>query len=121
MGILDKLRPQARWKHGDPMVRLEAVQALADTELDVLAQVASEDTDARVRKAAVHRLADVDVLAAVTRNDADAGVREPVPVNHSSSPSCRVMPAPLQAPHRSSGWSRSVSPLPLQRVQTVGR
>lgn len=76
MGILDKLRPQARWKHGDPMVRLEAVQALADTELDVLAQVASEDTDARVRKAAVHRLADVDVLAAVTRNDADAGVRD---------------------------------------------
>src|SRR5262245_56877877 len=76
MGILDKLRPQARWKHGDPMVRLEAVQALGDADLDVLAQVAAEDTDARVRRAAVSRLADAEGLAAVTRNDADAGVRD---------------------------------------------
>ena len=76
MGILDKLRPQARWKHGDPMVRLEAVQALDATETDVLVQVASEDSDARVRRAAVGRLADADVLAAVTRNDSDTGVRD---------------------------------------------
>ena len=71
MGILDKLRPQPRWKHGDPMVRLEAVQALDATETDVLVQVATEDSDARVRRTAVGRLADADVLAAVTRNDSD--------------------------------------------------
>jgi hypothetical protein len=76
MGILDKLRPQARWKHGDPMVRLEAVQALDASETAVLVQVASEDSDARVRRAAVGRLADADVLAAVTRNDSDTGVRD---------------------------------------------
>lgn len=76
MGILDKLRPQARWKHGDPMVRLEAVQGLADADLDVLTQVASEDTDARVRRAALGRLSDVEVLSAITRNDADGGVRD---------------------------------------------
>lgn len=76
MGILDKLRPQARWKHGDPMVRLEAIQALDATETDVFAQVASEDSDARVRRAAVGRLADADVLAAITRNDTDTGVRD---------------------------------------------
>jgi hypothetical protein len=76
MGILDKLRPQARWKHGDPMVRLEAVQALSDTDADVFIQVASEDTDARVRRVAVGRLVDADALAAVTRNDGDAGVRD---------------------------------------------
>ncbi|MBL8138732.1 MAG: DUF349 domain-containing protein [Acidobacteria bacterium] len=76
MGILDKLRPQARWKHGDPMVRLEAVQALDASETDVLVQVASEDSDARVRRAAVGRLADAEVLAAVTRNDSDTGVRD---------------------------------------------
>ena len=76
MGILDKLRPQVRWKHGDPMVRLEAVQALDATETDVLVQVASEDSDARVRRAAVGRLADADVLAAVARNDSDTGVRD---------------------------------------------
>ena len=76
MGILDKLRPQARWKHGDPMVRLEAVQALDASETDVLVQVATEDSDARVRRAAVGQLADADVLAAVTRNDSDTGVRD---------------------------------------------
>ncbi len=76
MGILDKLRPQARWKHGDPMVRLEAVQALDASETDALVQVVTEDTDARVRRAAVGQLADADVLAAVTRNDSDTGVRD---------------------------------------------
>lgn len=76
MGILDKLRPQARWKHGDPMVRLEAIQTLADADTAVLAEVARDDADARVRRAAVARLADIDVLAGVTRNDRDDSVRE---------------------------------------------
>ena len=76
MGILDKLRPQAKWKHGDPSVRLEAVQALGDADTDVLVQVATEDHDPRVRRAAVARIADADTLAAVTRNDSDPGTRE---------------------------------------------
>ena len=76
MGILDKLRPQAKWKHGDPAVRLEAVQALDDAEGDVLIQVATDDLDARVRRAAVARLSDPDTLAAVSRNDAETGVRD---------------------------------------------
>ena len=76
MGILDKLRPQAKWKHGDPAVRLEAIAALGDDERDVLAQVATDDHDARVRRAAVARLSDGDVLAAVARNDADGGLRD---------------------------------------------
>ncbi len=76
MGILDKLRPQAKWKHGDPSVRLEAVQALGDGDTDVLLQVATEDHDARVRRAAVARIADADTLAAVTRNDSDPGTRD---------------------------------------------
>ncbi len=41
-----------------------------------LVQVATEDSDARVRRAAVGRLGDADVLAAVTRNDSDTGVRD---------------------------------------------
>ena len=76
MGILDKLRPQAKWKHGDPSVRLEAVEALGDGDADVLAQVATEDHDSRVRRAAVARIADADTLAAVTRNDSDPGARD---------------------------------------------
>jgi hypothetical protein len=76
MGILDKLRPQARWKHGDPAVRLEAVNSLDDTDVDVFTQVATDDLDARVRRAAVARLSDPDTLAAVSRNDTDTGVRD---------------------------------------------
>ena len=76
MGILDKLRPQARWKHGDPAVRLEAVHGLDDSAADVLTQVATDDHDARVRRAAVARLSDPDTLAAVSRNDVDTGVRD---------------------------------------------
>ena len=76
MGILDKLRPQAKWKHGDPSVRLEAVQALGDGDAEVLAQVATEDHDPRVRRAAVARISDADTLAAVTRNDSDPGTRD---------------------------------------------
>jgi hypothetical protein len=76
MGILDKLRPQARWKHGDPAVRLEAVTGLDDAAVDVFTQVATDDHDARVRRAAVARLSDPDTLAAVSRNDADTGVRD---------------------------------------------
>ncbi|MGD9903133.1 MAG: DUF349 domain-containing protein [Vicinamibacterales bacterium] len=75
MGILDKLRPQARWKHGDPAVRLEAVKALEDDAADVFVQVATDDHDERVRRAAVVRLSDPDALAAVSRNDAEAAVR----------------------------------------------
>ena len=76
MGILDKLRPQARWKHGDPTVRLEAIQALEETAGDVFTQVAADDHDARVRRAAVVRLSDPDTLAAVSRNDAETAVRD---------------------------------------------
>ncbi len=76
MGILDKLRPQARWKHGDPAVRLEAVTGLDDAAADVFTQVATDDHDARVRRAAVARLSDPDTLAAVSRNDVDTGVRD---------------------------------------------
>jgi hypothetical protein len=74
MGILDKLRPQARWKHGDPAVRLEAVNSLDDTDVDVFTQVATDDLDARVRRAAVARLSDPDTLAAVSRNDTDTAL-----------------------------------------------
>lgn len=76
MGILDKLRPQARWKHGDPAVRLEALASLGDDDGDVLAQLATDDHDGRVRRAAVDRLTDTSVLASVARNDADHGLRD---------------------------------------------
>ena len=74
MGLLDKLKPQPRWKHADPAVRLEALRELADpAELTMLAE---SDPDARVRKAAVPRLEDPAVLGRMASADPDADIRD---------------------------------------------
>src|SRR5262245_12470724 len=74
MGILEKLKPQPRWKHADPAVRLEAVRELDDpVELAALAEL---DPDAKVRRAAVARTADSAILAHIAAADADAEIRE---------------------------------------------
>ena len=75
MGILEKLRPQPRWKHADPGVRAAAVHEMGPDEADLLLGLAREDADSRVRRAAVVRLSDVDVLAEVARTDPDEEVR----------------------------------------------
>jgi hypothetical protein len=75
MGILERLRPQPRWKHSDPTVRAAAVYDLGPDEGDVLRALAREDAEARVRRAAVARLDDVAILGEVARTDPDADVR----------------------------------------------
>jgi hypothetical protein len=75
MGLLDRLRSQPEWRHPDAGVRLAAVSALDAAAQDVLAAVAREDADARVRRAAVRRLGDVTALAVLARADADETVR----------------------------------------------
>lgn len=75
MGILEKLRPQPRWKHADPAVRAAAVYELGPDEADALRALAREDADPRVRRAAVNRLDDLAVLAEVARTDPDDDVR----------------------------------------------
>lgn len=75
MGILEKLRPQPRWKHADPGVRAAAVYEMGPDEVDLLLGLVREDADSRVRRAAVVRLSDVDVLAEVARTDPDEEVR----------------------------------------------
>jgi hypothetical protein len=75
MGILEKLRPQPRWKHADPGVRAAAVYELGPEEGDALRLLAREDTEARVRRAAVTRLSDVAVLGDIGRTDPDEDVR----------------------------------------------
>jgi len=74
MGLLDKLKPQPRWKHADPAVRLEALRELADpVELGILAE---SDPDARVRRAAVPRVEDPAILGRIASGDPDADARE---------------------------------------------
>src|SRR4030095_11955798 len=75
MGILEKLRPQPRWKHADPGVRAAAVYELGPDEGDALRQLAREDAGARVRRAAGARLNDVAELGEIARTDPDDDVR----------------------------------------------
>ncbi len=75
MGLLEKLRPQPRWKHTDPAVRAAAVYELGDDEAEALRSLAREDAEARVRRAAVSRLTDVPTLADIARTDPDEDVR----------------------------------------------
>ena len=75
MGILEKLRPQPRWKHADPGVRSAAVYELGPEESDALLALAREDADSRVRRAAVGRISEVDVLGEIARTDPDEDVR----------------------------------------------
>jgi len=75
MALLDRFRTQPRQKHPDPAVRLAFVQEIPIDERELLAEIAREDSDARVRRAAVAKLMDVPALAAITKDDADESVR----------------------------------------------
>lgn len=74
MGLLDKLKPQPRWKHADPAVRLEAVAELDDPS--EIAALAERDVDPQVRRAAIAKVGDPSVLGRVTAADADPRIRD---------------------------------------------
>ena len=74
MGILDKLRPQPRWKHTDPAIRLDALPQVDDPL--VLADIAGSDPDPRVRLKALDRVEDVEVITGIAARDTDASVRD---------------------------------------------
>ena len=76
MGLLEKLRPQPKHKHTDPAVRLEGINEIEDTDQDTLVVLATEDVDARVRRAAISRVTDAAALAGLVRNESDAATRE---------------------------------------------
>ena len=74
MGLLDKLKPQPRWKHADPSIRLEALRELDDPI--ELAHLAESDPDIRVRRAAIARTVDVAALGRIASGDADPDTRD---------------------------------------------
>jgi hypothetical protein len=76
MALLDRFRAQPRQRHVDPAVRLTFVQEIPLEERELLAEIAREDSDARVRRAAVAKLMDPIALAGVAKSDADDAVRE---------------------------------------------
>jgi hypothetical protein len=76
MTLLERFRAQPRQKHADPVVRLAFVQEIPISEREVLAEIAREDGDARVRRAAVAKLMDPAALAGIASADGDETVRE---------------------------------------------
>src|ERR1700730_18213715 len=75
MALLDRFRAQPRQKHADPTVRLAFVQEIPMDERELLAEIAREDPDARVRRAAVGKLMDPAALGALVGGEVDEGVR----------------------------------------------
>ena len=78
MSFLDRFKIQPKHKSADPEVRAASVEELGPGEEDAatLLSLAREDTDARVRRAAIARLQDVGVLASIAESDPDPAIRE---------------------------------------------
>src|SRR5580700_6569005 len=74
MTLLDRFRTQSQ-KHADPAVRLAHLGEIPVSERDLIAAIAREDEDARVRRAAVAKLMDPVALGSIFRDDRDESVR----------------------------------------------
>src|SRR3954469_15913719 len=75
MALLDRFRTHPGHKNPDAGARLQFVQELPLDERDLLLEVAREDADPRVRRAAVSKLMDPPALASVAKADGDEHVR----------------------------------------------
>jgi len=77
MSFLDRFKPQPRWRHADPVIRAGAVAEVpADEEhRRVLGELAAEDVDVRVRRAAAARLSAAAELVPLVRSEQDAELR----------------------------------------------
>src|SRR5262245_54762633 len=76
MTLLDRFRTQPRQTHPDPAVRTAFVQEIPLEDLETIAAIAREDSDPRVRRAAVGKLMAPHVLAPIAASDADSSVRD---------------------------------------------
>jgi hypothetical protein len=95
--LIDRLRNKPEWQHPDPAVRAEAVLRLGSAERETLLAIARADADARVRRAAVKKIADPAALAALRSGDADEGVRDEAEVRLAHLAVHEAEPAALQA------------------------
>ncbi|MDX1604804.1 MAG: hypothetical protein R3202_01355, partial [Candidatus Competibacterales bacterium] len=64
-----------KWQHANVEIRRQALQALAADD-PVRHQLARQDQDPGVRRAALARVEDLELLRVATLDDGDAGVRE---------------------------------------------
>lgn len=77
MSFLDRFKPQPRWKHADPAVRAEAVATIPNDEehVAVLQELAREDADVRVRRAAGDRLTRAEDIVLLAKGEKDEELR----------------------------------------------
>ena len=80
MAFLDRFKPQPRWRHADPAVRAGAIAEVPDDgdHRSVLLELATEDPDLRVRRAAVARLSFAEDLVRVARSEKDEDLKRTV-------------------------------------------
>jgi len=129
MSFLDRFKIQPKYRSTDPEQRVAGVQELTDTSEDaaVLVSLAREDTDARVRRAALARIQDVNVLADLAAADADASIRgglierlAGIASSSDSADAARRALAALSDPKQIGTVAKS-SPVDAVRIEAVGR
>ncbi len=85
MKLLERIRSQPAWQSEDPSVRIAAVRSLEDEAVDLLIEIAREDSAPEVRLAAVEQMPNLRTLVrflqdpgddAAARAEAVEGVRE---------------------------------------------
>lgn len=64
-----------KWQHSNPAVRLKALEALTDSDVQILLQIASTDRDASVRQVALGRINDWRILTPLENLDIDAAIK----------------------------------------------
>ena len=80
MSFLDRFKPQPRWRHADPAIRAVAIAEVPDDadHRSVLLELATEDPDLRVRRAAAARLSFAADLVRVARAETDDDLKRAV-------------------------------------------
>src|SRR5262249_31686709 len=74
MGIADLFRP--KYRHSDVRVRTEAVKALTTDDAAILVPVARTDRDIGVRRIAIEKIDEADVLAELASAETERALRD---------------------------------------------
>ena len=80
MSFLDRFKPQPRWRHADPAIRVAAIAEIPDDDehRGVLTELAALDDDVRVRRTAVARIDAVEELVRFAGSERDEDLRREI-------------------------------------------
>lgn len=127
MALLDRFRARPAWQSPDPQIRVAAVRQLGAEQSEVVASIARDDADPRVRRAAVQRLDDPAALAERAKDDGDESVRQEAATRLLHMAEVAEEPAVAQAAMAGLGDARHLTALaraarlPSTRAAAVAR